>query len=68
MSPLQATCPTCKRPIEWSEAFPFRPFCSDRCRLIDLNGWLSERHAIAGEPAQIAGGSESDGGDDTTTP
>ncbi len=51
MSPLQATCPTCKRPIEWSEAFPFRPFCSDRCRLVDLNGWLSERHAIAGDEA-----------------
>jgi endogenous inhibitor of DNA gyrase (YacG/DUF329 family) len=53
MSPLPATCPTCKRPIEWSQAFPFRPFCSDRCRLVDLNGWLSERHAIAGEDAQI---------------
>ncbi len=51
MSPAHATCPTCKRPIEWSEAFPFRPFCSDRCRLVDLNGWLSERHAIAGDPA-----------------
>jgi endogenous inhibitor of DNA gyrase (YacG/DUF329 family) len=50
MSPVPATCPTCKRPIEWSEAFPFRPFCSDRCRLVDLNGWLSERHAIAGDP------------------
>jgi uncharacterized protein len=53
MSPVTATCPTCKRPIEWSEAFPFRPFCSDRCRLVDLNGWLSERHAIAGEPASL---------------
>lgn len=26
-----------------------RPFCSERCRLIDLGGWLSERNAIPGE-------------------
>jgi uncharacterized protein len=43
-------CPTCGRPIEWSDAWPQRPFCSDRCRLIDLGGWLSEKHAIPGEP------------------
>ncbi|HEX9140420.1 MAG TPA: DNA gyrase inhibitor YacG [Steroidobacteraceae bacterium] len=45
-------CPTCQRPIEWTDAFPFRPFCSERCRLIDLGAWLTERHAIPGEPAQ----------------
>jgi endogenous inhibitor of DNA gyrase (YacG/DUF329 family) len=50
----QQLCPTCGRPIEWSEAFPFRPFCSDRCRLIDLGGWLSEEHRIPGEPAGSA--------------
>jgi len=47
----QFSCPTCGRPIEWTEAFPFRPFCSERCRLIDLGDWLTEKHAIAGEPA-----------------
>jgi endogenous inhibitor of DNA gyrase (YacG/DUF329 family) len=30
---------------------PWRPFCSERCQLIDLGGWLTERHAIAGENA-----------------
>jgi endogenous inhibitor of DNA gyrase (YacG/DUF329 family) len=44
-------CPTCARPVEWSEAFPDRPFCSARCRLIDLGAWLTEQHAIPGEPA-----------------
>jgi uncharacterized protein len=39
-------CPTCQRAIEWSDQFPYRPFCSDRCRLIDLGAWLSEKHAI----------------------
>jgi uncharacterized protein len=46
----QLTCPTCARKIQWSDAFPFRPFCSERCRLIDLGAWLSEKHAIAGDP------------------
>jgi endogenous inhibitor of DNA gyrase (YacG/DUF329 family) len=39
-------CPTCRREIQWSEQFPERPFCSERCRLIDLGAWLSEQHAI----------------------
>jgi endogenous inhibitor of DNA gyrase (YacG/DUF329 family) len=47
--PKPLRCPTCRRPIEWSDEFPYRPFCSERCRLIDLGAWLSEQHAIAGE-------------------
>jgi endogenous inhibitor of DNA gyrase (YacG/DUF329 family) len=43
-------CPTCNRPVEWSEASPWRPFCTERCKLIDLGAWASEKHAIAGEP------------------
>jgi endogenous inhibitor of DNA gyrase (YacG/DUF329 family) len=42
-------CPTCQRPVEWSAASPFRPFCSERCRLIDLGAWFGEKHAIPGE-------------------
>jgi endogenous inhibitor of DNA gyrase (YacG/DUF329 family) len=45
-------CPTCQRPIEWSDQFPYRPFCSERCRLIDLGAWLSEKHAIPGDVAE----------------
>ncbi len=48
---MQIKCPTCRRKIEWSAA-PWRPFCSERCRLIDLGAWLSERHAIPGEAVQ----------------
>ena len=44
------SCPTCKKPVQWSAAFPDRPFCSERCRLIDLGEWASEGHRIAGEP------------------
>jgi endogenous inhibitor of DNA gyrase (YacG/DUF329 family) len=37
--------------VEWSAASAYRPFCSERCRLIDLGAWLSEKHAIPGETA-----------------
>jgi uncharacterized protein len=46
-----AKCPTCRREAPWNPANPWRPFCSERCRLIDLGAWLEERHAIPGEPA-----------------
>lgn len=39
-------CPTCKKPVEWIEANTYRPFCSDRCRLIDLGAWASEDYRI----------------------
>jgi endogenous inhibitor of DNA gyrase (YacG/DUF329 family) len=39
-------CPTCKRALAWSEEYPYRPFCSERCRLIDLGAWLSEQRAV----------------------
>lgn len=43
------SCPTCQRPVEWSDDSPFRPFCSERCRLIDLGEWISGKHVIPGE-------------------
>ncbi len=48
--PIKLNCPTCKKIVLWTEAFPHRPFCCDRCRLIDLGEWASENHKIAGEP------------------
>jgi len=39
-------CPTCQKEIEWDKNNPFRPFCSERCRLIDLGDWASESHRI----------------------
>ena len=42
-------CPTCRRPVQWSEESVYRPFCSDRCRLIDLGAWFGEQHRIPDE-------------------
>jgi endogenous inhibitor of DNA gyrase (YacG/DUF329 family) len=39
-------CPTCEKNVEWSEKFPFRPFCSERCKLIDLGAWADGTYAI----------------------
>lgn len=44
-------CPTCSKPVEWTPASTWRPFCSERCRLIDLGEWLDEGHRIS-EPLQ----------------
>lgn len=49
MSPLLTACPTCKRSVAWNADFPWRPFCSERCKLVDLGAWLSEQRKIAGE-------------------
>ena len=48
MSPARVKCPTCQRDLDWENA-PFRPFCSERCRLIDLGAWLSGQRSIPGE-------------------
>ena len=50
MAVQRVKCPTCQREIDWSQS-PFRPFCSERCKLIVLGAWLTEKHAIPGEPA-----------------
>ncbi|MFM8409812.1 MAG: DNA gyrase inhibitor YacG, partial [Alphaproteobacteria bacterium] len=42
-------CPRCGDAVAW-EGNPHRPFCSARCRLVDLEGWLGGRYAIPGEP------------------
>jgi len=45
-------CPTCGKPIEWKDN-PDRPFCSERCRMIDLGGWVNEEYKVPGEPVTI---------------
>lgn len=42
-------CPRCKKQIEYSTENVFRPFCSQRCRDVDLGAWLTGENAIPGE-------------------
>jgi uncharacterized protein len=41
-------CPHCRKPAPW-EGNPFRPFCSERCRMIDLGAWVNEEYRIPAE-------------------
>lgn len=45
----QVACPSCGRQTEWSPQNNFRPFCSARCKGIDLGAWASESYRIAGK-------------------
>ncbi len=39
-------CPQCGKPVEWGPQNPFRPFCSERCKLIDLGAWATESYRV----------------------
>jgi endogenous inhibitor of DNA gyrase (YacG/DUF329 family) len=42
-------CPRCRKETAYSAENPFRPFCSERCRLIDLGQWAEESYRIPTE-------------------
>lgn len=61
-------CPICGRPTSWKDN-PHRPFCSERCRLVDLEGWLTGRYIVLGDPEESAiPPSELDPADEPTGP
>ena len=45
-------CPTCNREVQWQDN-PFRPFCSERCKLLDLGKWVDEEYRVPGKPVAI---------------
>jgi endogenous inhibitor of DNA gyrase (YacG/DUF329 family) len=45
---MEVTCPTCRTRATWEDN-PWRPFCSERCRLLDLGKWLNEEYAVPAE-------------------
>lgn len=46
---LIVPCPTCQQSVAWKNENEYKPFCSKRCKLIDLGEWASESHRIAGQ-------------------
>ena len=46
---LITPCPTCQTSLEWSTTNKHRPFCSERCKLIDLGDWANETRTIPSE-------------------
>jgi endogenous inhibitor of DNA gyrase (YacG/DUF329 family) len=50
-------CPTCGTIVDWSRQADYRPFCSKRCRLIDLGEWASDNYGIpSSEPGNEPAG------------
>ena len=37
---MNVDCPTCKKSVEWNENNHYRPFCAQRCKMIDLGAWV----------------------------
>lgn len=48
MKHREVSCPTCKKKFNYFES-EFRPFCCERCRLIDLGQWLTESYSVPAE-------------------
>jgi endogenous inhibitor of DNA gyrase (YacG/DUF329 family) len=46
MAPRIVSCPTCGASVEWTQAATHRPFCSERCKLIDAGAWASEAYRV----------------------
>ena len=47
---MKVKCPTCGRETEYGPGNPWRPFCSERCKLIDLGAWANDEYLIDGDP------------------
>lgn len=49
-APRQVKCPACGGPSLYASENRWRPFCSERCRRIDLGAWASDRYRVPGRP------------------
>ena len=45
-------CPTCKKKFSYYSS-EFRPFCCERCKLIDMGHWYEESYSIAGRDRSV---------------
>lgn len=52
---MEYLCPTCQAVVVWRAENPFRPFCSERCRLIDLGAWADESRGLPVDPEHLEG-------------
>jgi endogenous inhibitor of DNA gyrase (YacG/DUF329 family) len=49
---MRIRCPICRKVTTWQEN-PWRPFCSERCKLVDLGKWASEEYRIEGKKEEV---------------
>lgn len=63
-TPRTVPCPTCGTKSVFEPWNPWRPFCSERCRMVDLGGWASESYRIPGKPAEDDAPDAAQGGEE----
>lgn len=51
VNPRIVTCPGCGAQVPWTPESRYRPFCSERCKLLDLGAWATGRYRVAGDDA-----------------
>ncbi|MDO9008485.1 MAG: DNA gyrase inhibitor YacG [Thiobacillus sp.] len=49
MKPPVVNCPTCNAAVSWTAENRWKPFCSERCKLIDLGQWAAEKYRVPAE-------------------
>ena len=61
-------CPICDTPMpgNWQD-YPDYPFCSRRCRMVDLGRWLGEEYRVAGKDAPEDRSTPDEGGEESST-
>jgi uncharacterized protein len=57
------TCPHCGGPAVFAPTNRYRPFCSERCKMIDLGAWANDQYAVPGDP--VDDGTMTDAGRET---
>jgi endogenous inhibitor of DNA gyrase (YacG/DUF329 family) len=62
--PAVVKCPTCGTNVAWVPDNKFRPFCSERCKQIDLGAWASEKYVIGDKPGETPPAGQPDDEDD----
>ncbi len=60
-TPRTVKCPQCGATVPWTAASTWRPFCSERCRTLDLGAWAAEAYRV---PATQPDEAKDDAGDD----
>ncbi len=51
---IQVRCPVCGTQTIFDVSNKFRPFCSERCHVLDLGAWADEKYAIASDESETA--------------
>lgn len=59
---VSVDCPTCGRKVPFDAGNRWRPFCSARCKTVDLGAWAAERYRIAGDTGNDGADDWSEGG------